>query len=180
MPKKPATTREEIIEGAFQLIRKEGFSSFTVRRLAEELGCSTQPIMYQFPGLKELTDLAYERADLFHTEYITTNNDFMEIGLRYIKFASEETNLFRFLFQSGRFDGLDLIGMIRDNVDDSVISAAAKDMEMSKTEALDCFEVLFATVHGYASLIANNALEYDEASLRKTLDLVAEGLMGNK
>ena len=65
-------------------------------------------------------------------------------------------------------------------VDDSVISAAAKDMEMSKTEALDCFEVLFAIVHGYASLIANNALEYDEASLRKTLDLVAEGLMGNK
>ncbi len=178
MPKKPATTREEIIEGAFQLIRKEGLSSFTVRRLAEELGCSTQPIMYQFPSLKELTDLAYERADLFHTEYITTSNDFMEIGLRYIEFASEETKLFHFLFQSGRFDGLNLFSMIQDNVDDSIILAAAKDMKMSKKEALDCFEVLFAIVHGYASLIANNALEYDEASLRRMLDLAAEGLMG--
>ena len=100
MPKKPTTTREEMIEGAFQLVRREGFSVLTVRRLAQELGCSTQPIMYQFPELEMLKDAVYERTDKFHTEYILEDEDFLEIGLRYIRFASEESNLFRFLFQS--------------------------------------------------------------------------------
>ncbi|MBR0461127.1 MAG: TetR/AcrR family transcriptional regulator [Erysipelotrichaceae bacterium] len=177
MPKKPTTNIEDMIEGAFRLIRREGLSSFTARNLADELGCSTQPIMYQFPNLKELKDLAYERADSFHTEYITADDDFLEIGLRYIRFASEEANLFRFLFQSGRFDGASIKELTHDSVAYPIVNAAAKDLEMSEKEALDCFEVLFAMVHGYASLIANNALEYDEESLRKALYMTAEGLM---
>ena len=103
MPKKPTTTREEMIEGAFQLIRREGFSALTVRRLAEELGCSTQPIMYQFPDLEVLKDAVYERADRFHSEYILEDDDFLEIGLRYIRFASEcgydFTTLFGFFLE---------------------------------------------------------------------------------
>ena len=178
MPRKPTTTKEEMIEAAFQLIRREGSSALTVRRLADELGCSTQPIMYQFPNLKELTDLTYERADMFHTGYILSDDDFMEIGLRYIRFADEEPQLFRFLFQSGRFDGFNLIDLIRDNVDDSIIAAAARDMEMDQAKAVECFEILFAMVHGYASLVANNAIEYNEGSMRKILDTAAGGLMG--
>jgi hypothetical protein len=33
-------------------------------------------------------------------------------------------------------------------------------------------------VHGYASLVANNAIEYNEGSMRKILDTAAGGLMG--
>ncbi len=177
MPRKPTTTKDEMIEAAFQLIRREGSSALTVRRLADELGCSTQPIMYQFPNLKELRDLAYERADRFHTEYITKEDDLLEIGMRYIRFASEEKELFRFLFQSGHFDGDSITGLTRGSVTDAIIKAAAKDLEMSEEEVPDRFEVLFAMVHGYASLIANNALEYDEESLREKLIMTAEGLM---
>lgn len=177
MPKKPSTTREEMIEAAFQLIRKEGMSALTARRLAEELGCSTQPVMYQFPNLGELKDLAYERADSYHTEYITQDEDFLEIGLRYIRFAAEEAHLFRFLFQSGRFDGLNLSVLASQSVAGPILSAASRELEMNEQDALAAFEILFAMVHGYASLIANNALEYDEQSLRKNLTAAAEGLM---
>ena len=177
MPKKPTTTREEMIEGAFQLIRREGFSALTVRRLAEELGCSTQPIMYQFPDLEVLKDAVYEKADRFHSEYILEDDDFLEIGLRYIRFASEEGNLFRFLFQSGRFDGSSIRQLTHETVDGSIIEAASRELEMDKKDTLDAFEVLFAMVHGYASLIANNALEYDPDSLRTVLDKVGESLM---
>ena len=177
MPKKPTTTREEMIEGAFQLIRREGFSALTVRRLAEELGCSTQPIMYQFPDLEVLKDAVYEKADRFHLEYILEDDDFLEIGLRYIRFASEEGNLFCFLFQSGRFDGSSIRQLTHETVDGSIVEAASRELEMDKKDALDAFEVLFAMVHGYASLIANNALEYDRDSLRTVLDKVGESLM---
>ena len=72
MPKKPTTTREAMIDGAFQLIREKGHESLTARNLAALLGCSTQPIMYQFPNLDMLRDLAYQKADAFHSEYILT------------------------------------------------------------------------------------------------------------
>ena len=179
MSRKPATTREDMIEGAFQLIRKEGMTALTARRLAEELNCSTQPIMYQFPNLNDLRELVYEKADRFHTEYILKDEDFLEIGLRYIRFASEEGNLFRFLFQSGRFDGFNISQLTREGADDGVIAAAARDLEMPQKDALDFFEILFPMVHGYGSLVANNALEYDEEALRRNLTAAAEGLVSS-
>ncbi|MBQ4252888.1 MAG: WHG domain-containing protein [Erysipelotrichaceae bacterium] len=179
MGRKPETTREAMIEGAFQLIRREGYVALTARRLAEELGCSTQPIMYQFPNLDDLKDLVYLRADRYHSEYITAEDDFLAIGLRYVRFASEESHLFRFLFQSNRFDGTNIRQLTHEAVDASVVKAAARELEMPEATALEAFEVLFAMVHGYASLVANNAMAYDEDALRKNLTLAAEGLMKN-
>ena len=45
--------------------------------------------MYQFPNLDMLRDLAYQKADAFHSEYILTAGDLLEIGMRYIRFAEE-------------------------------------------------------------------------------------------
>ena len=73
MPKKPTTTKEAIIEGAFQLIREKGHEALTVRNLAAFLGCSTQPVMYQFPNMDRRRELVYQRADAFHSEYILIN-----------------------------------------------------------------------------------------------------------
>jgi AcrR family transcriptional regulator len=179
MSKKPVTTREEMIEKAFQLVRREGFLALTARKLAEELGCSTQPVMYQFPDLNTLKDEVYLRADKYHSEYLNRDDDFLEIGLRYIQFANEEPHLFRFLFQSGRFDGSSIRQLTHEAVDGSIVEAASRELEMNREETLDAFEVLFAMVHGYASLIANNAMEYDPEALRTALTRVAEGLVGN-
>ena len=112
MPKKPTTTREAMIDGAFQLIREKGHESLTARNLAALLGCSTQPIMYQFPNLDMLRDLAYQKADAFHSEYILTAGDLLEIGMRYIRFCRRRTSVVSISFsirpvfgiQSGRFD----------------------------------------------------------------------------
>ena len=93
MPKKPTTTREDMTEGAFQLIRKSGQEAFSARNLAAFLGCSTQPIMYQFPNLEELRDLAYRRADGFHTEYIMSGGSLLDIGMNYIRFGSVRKRL---------------------------------------------------------------------------------------
>ncbi|MBQ3383727.1 MAG: TetR/AcrR family transcriptional regulator [Lachnospiraceae bacterium] len=177
MPKKPTTTREEMIDGAFELVRTEGHQALTVRSLAAKLGCSTQPIMYQFPNIDELKDLVYEKADLFHTQYLTQTEDFLEIGLRYVRFAHEERNLFRFLFQSGRFDGKNMRELIRDENVQQLIASAASELEMNREQAADAFEALFAMVHGYGALVADNALEYDQEAIRRALIKVAQGMM---
>lgn len=176
MPKKPTTTKDAMIEGAFRLIREQGQESLTARNLASFLGCSTQPIMYQFPNMDALKDLAYQRADAFHTEYILAGKDLLEIGLRYIRFAKEEPLLFKFLFQSGRFTGLSLEDLIRAPEAAGVISAVCAEENLTPEDAVSFFEPLAALVHGYASLIANNAMEYDPDAIRKALITIAEGL----
>ena len=51
LPRKPTMTREAVIEGAFRLVSRQGHEALTARNLASFLGCSTQPIMYQFPNM---------------------------------------------------------------------------------------------------------------------------------
>ena len=176
MPRKPTTTKEAIIEGSFQLIREKGHESLTARNLAAFLGCSTQPIMYQFPNLETLRDLVYQKADAFHSEYILSGANLLEMGLRYIRFAREEPHLFRFLFQSGRFSGFSLTDLIRAPEAGGILSAVSAEEGLTAEEAVAFFEPLVAVVHGYASLIANNAMKYDPDTIQKALLAIAEGL----
>jgi AcrR family transcriptional regulator len=176
MPKKPTTTKEDMIEGAFRLIREKGHEALTVRNLASFLGCSTQPIMYQFPDTDVLKDLTYRKADSFHSEYILAGTDLLDIGVRYIRFAREEPQLFRFLFQSGRFSGLSLEDLIMAPETAEVLAAVSSEEELSAEEAAAFFEPLVAVVHGYASLIANNAMKYDPDAIRNALMMIAEGI----
>ena len=178
MPKKPATTKEAMIEGAFRLVREQGHEALTVRNLASFLGCSTQPIMYQFPDTTVLKDLAYQKADAFHTACILADGDLLEIGLRYIRFAEEEPRLFQFLFQSDRFSGLTLEDLIRAPEAAGLLAAAGAEGNLTPEEAVSFFEPLAALVHGYASLIANNAMKYDPEAVRTALIRVAKGLEG--
>jgi AcrR family transcriptional regulator len=176
MPKKPATAKDAIIEGAVRLIREKGHEFLTARNLAAFLGCSTQPVMYQFPSLDTLRDMTYRKADAFHSEYILAGGDLLEIGLRYIRFAEEERQLFRFLFQSGRFSGSSLEELIRSPEAAGILAAVSREEGLSTEEAAAFFEPLAAIVHGYASLIAGNAMKYDPEAIRKALITVAEGL----
>ena len=73
MSRKPSVSREELIEAAFRLIRREGHEALSARSLAAEIGCSTQPVMYRFPNLAELRELAYQRADRFHTDFVLSS-----------------------------------------------------------------------------------------------------------
>ena len=179
MPKKPTTTKEAMIEGAFRLVREQGHEALTARNLASFLGCSTQPIMYQFPNMELLRDLTYQKADEFHSEYILNARDFLEVGLRYVQFAEEEPQLFKFLFQSGRFSGLSLEDLIRAPETAGVLTAVSAEEELSPEDAVAFFEPLAAVVHGYASLIANNAMKYDPDAVRGALIAIAEGLERN-
>ena len=177
MPRSATTTREAMIEAAFELVRREGYDALTARALAAELGCSTQPIMYRFPDLSELREEVYRRADEFHTRYILEGGDLLGIGLRYVRFAAEEPRLFRFLFQSGHFDGESLQGLIHAPEAAPLLQAmgplGADDPEAAARD----FECLYVAVHGYASLIANNAMDFDELAIEKVLLKIGKAMI---
>jgi len=180
MPRRASTTKEDMVEAAFELVRRDGLEALTARSLAAQLGCSTQPIMYRFPDLSVLRELVYQRADAFHSEYLFRASDLLDMGLRYVRFASEERPLFRLLFQSGHFDGASITEIIAAPEAAAVLQAAAGEFGLSGDAIASVFEALYVAVHGYASLVANNAMTYDPVAVERTLMAIAQGLQGSE
>ena len=48
MPPAKKFQREDIIRTAYELVKSEGMGEMNARRIAKELGCSTQPIYHNF------------------------------------------------------------------------------------------------------------------------------------
>ena len=183
MPPKARITKEMVIEAGFGIVRSEGDESLNVRRIAAELKCSTQPVMYHYKTVDELKSDIYAAADEFHTEYIMksaedADNTLLSIGLNYIRFAEEEKNLFRFLFQSDKFQNIGLTEMLEDEGNDFLIPPLAKQTGLTYGQAKTVFETLFICVHGYASLLANNSMEYNEKHCAETLTNVFMSTVG--
>ena len=97
------------------------------------------------------------------------------IGLNYIRFAIKEPHLFRFLFQSGWAAENSLLEMIDSPELVPVLNAmqAAMGLDLPKTKEVFLTIALFA--HGYASIIANNGLAYDEALIASHLERAYRG-----
>ena len=127
-----------------------------------------------------LRDLVYQKADAFHSEYILTAGDLLEIGMRYIRFAEEEPQLFRFLFQSGRFSGFSLEDLIKAPEAADLLTVVSAEEGLATEGAALFFEPLAALVHGYASLIANNGMKYDPDAIRRSLTMIEEGIRKGK
>ena len=180
MPPKPKITRDMVIDAAFEVARKTGVENINARTVSKKLNCSTQPVMYHFATIEELRKAAYTKTDNYHTEYLMnipeTQEDIMlGIGLNYIRFAVEEPYLFRFLFQSGFVVENSLLEMINSEELIPVISAMQEEMDMNIEQTKEVFITLAMFVHGYASIIANNSLEYDEKHITTYLERVYTG-----
>ncbi len=182
MPASPRITRERILEEAFALVREEGHDALRVRRLAARLSCSTQPVLYQFQTVEELRRAVYRRADEFHTAYIMAltgayPDPMLEIGMRYIRFAHEEPALFRFLFQSGSFGGRSLEELIAEPAPGELIAMLSREAGLDPARAEELFRGVFTAVHGWASLLANNAMAFDPESAARTLVALGAGML---
>ena len=175
MPK-AKVTRDMVIEAAFAIARTAGAEQVNARTVSQELGCSTQPVMYHFATIEALKRAVYAKADRYHSDYLMKTEDVpLGIGLNYIRFAIEEPHLFRFLFQSGFAVEGSLPEML-DSAELTPIRAAMQGaLGMSAAQTKQIFLTAALFTHGYASIIANNGLEYNEASAAKHLEQVWRG-----
>ena len=184
MPPKAKVTREMILDAAFDLVRSEGQGALNVRALARRLGCSTQPILYNFATMEALTAAVYERADEYHTSCILPRGEagpdaLLRLGLNYVRFGHEERHLFRFLFESNRFGGMDMGSLTQGPGIGEMIHILADGLNCGADEAEKVFLTFFAVAHGLGSLLANNTMAYDEAKCQKMLETVFYGAMAS-
>jgi len=172
----PTVTHKTILDASIALIREQGYERLNARALAKRIGCSTQPILYCFKSMDDLRRAVYEAVDQLHTAFLLEGLDnpdpLLGLGLKYVQFAYEEPFLFRFLFQSNELGQHDMVGLIDNPALIPLLTQVAEEGNLDETAARRTFLTIFATAHGFASLLANNALEYDE-------ELVASSLLGS-
>ena len=179
MPPRTKVTRDMIVSAAVEVARQSGIESVNARTVAGQLHCSTQPVMYHFSTIESLKKAAYKRLDQLHSEYMMNTppgqDPILGTGLNYIRFAVEEPQLFRFLFQSGYAEENNLLEMV-DSEELVPVLAAMREgagLSMEKTRQVFITVALFA--HGYASIIANNHLEFDEKLIAEHLERTWNG-----
>ncbi len=101
MPKKAIFTKEQIVNKAFELLEKKGLEYITARNLAKALKSSPAPIYGFFNSMDELKKELIDRAKDLFLDYVTreeTDLPFLNIGVGIVKFARDESQLFRSIF----------------------------------------------------------------------------------
>ncbi len=100
MPPKPKFSSESVIEAAFSIVRREGWTALSARSIAKELGASTGPIYAYLSSMTDIEEAVVERALDLYARYLTavqTGDAWIDSGIGYVRFALEEQQLFRCL-----------------------------------------------------------------------------------
>ncbi|MBQ7463384.1 MAG: TetR/AcrR family transcriptional regulator [Lachnospiraceae bacterium] len=104
MGRKTKITKEMILEAAYELLDESGIGAVGIKSIASKLGCSTQPVSWQFGSMTELRKELYEYAAM--KLYGTLGEEmrdkealeaFFVSGKHYLSGACDHPNVFRFV-----------------------------------------------------------------------------------
>lgn len=182
MPAIAKVTKEMIIDAAFEIAKELGAESINARTVSKKLGCSTQPVLYHFKTIEDVRIAVHKKASEFHLNYVSNlsgkyERPMLEVGMRHIQFAIKEKNLFRFLFHSNYYTGVFLSDWLTEENWGSLFSILKIQAKVDDRQAYSIFSQIFLVTHGIASLLANNAMVYDEAYCISTLSTAYFGTL---
>ena len=180
MPPKFKFTREEIINAALEVTRKNGMEGLTARGLAAELGSSSKPIFGLFQNMEEVQIEVIAAANNLYQSYISRGMTegkyppYKASGIAYIQFAKEEKELFKLLFMRDRTGE-----KIEENREEirPILNIIMKNLGISEDEACMFHLELWLYVHGIATMIATNYLHWNIEFISKILTDAYQGLM---
>ena len=105
------------------------------------------------------------------------DNPLLTLGLNYVRFGHEEKNLFRFLYQTDKFVGMDIDTLMGNPGLLEILKVVAGEANCDIEEARKMFLTFFSVAHGLASLLANNSMKYDEEQITEMLKKVFFGML---
>lgn len=90
-------SRADIIDAAFEIVRKGGWEQLSARFIAKKLKSSTMPIYSHFKTMEMIEDEVVKKAVALQAEYSSmqiTDISSLNNGIGYVLFAWEEPHLF--------------------------------------------------------------------------------------
>ena len=169
MPKLTTITQEAIIDTAFEMVRKEGFSVLSARSIAKQIGCSTQPIYCCYKNMGDLKAELCKRAlpylQNIMLSYSKTGDVLLDLGLGYVWMAYTEPALFKAFYM----DNIMNVKLTDIFPESQQVVEIMKDSEeyhhLSEEEVKSGIARAWMLAHGIASLVAVGMLVYDEEKI---------------
>lgn len=170
MNKEKSIAKEQIVDAAFEIIRKEGSLVLSTRKIAQQLGCSTQIIYKWYGTVDELRqDVIVKITDYLHTiiySFQKTGNPFLDVEIGYVHAAYIEPILFQFIYIENALS-VKLTDVIKDKRLLCVIRNDFRLPSQRKNRKTVLDNWLYA--HGLAVLVASGVMPYDEEKIRHML-----------
>ena len=178
MPPLQKTGKEEIVNAAFDIVRREGKDSLNARALAGRLGISTQPIFSNFRNMEELKAEVVKKASVLYFAMLEDEEGkghyppLKARGMGYIRFAIEERHLFRLLFMDKRNDA----AVFPTDDASREIQLISESLALEEDRAERMHALLWFFVHGIASLIVTESLKLSEEEISNAITDIYLGL----
>lgn len=182
MPTIIRITKEMILNAAFDITRNEGIEKLSNREIAKKMNCSIRPIYYQFKNSEELYKALYNKINSYFYDFIMKNivddiPHYKQIGINYIRFAQEETNLFKVLFMSPARNLPNTFVATDKNGFAGVIDAIKLSTHLSEKDIKSFHTKMWIFVHGIATLTVSKSVKFTEEQIRDLLSQEFQALM---
>lgn len=183
MPPKAKFTKEEIIEKAVQITRRDGIEAITARELGKELSSSARPIFTVFQNMDEVRFEVINYAKAIYKQYLKKGLEqeiaFRGVGIAYITYAMKEPKLFQLLFmreQDGSKDIHNILTIIDENYEE-ILKSVQEPYKLTLSDAKKLYQHLWIYTHGIATLCANNVCRFTGEEIGQMLTEVFISLL---
>ena len=186
MPSSPKVQKETILKTAYDLLLREGYVSINIKTVANELGCSTQPISRQFGNMegfrKELLVYCTEQLKpFFSMEGEQVSEIVSGIAKGYITLAFDYPNLYKYLYMMEHEEQrmCTLADTLRSENYGKVIKMLMEEHQMPEAYAKEYMNNLNYYVHGIASYVAVGFVDATKPEIMDRVQRVNDALLKN-
>lgn len=176
MPRNALLTKEAVTAAGLAIVRREGQNALTARALSRELGCSLSPIFTVFKDMDEIQVSVKKAAEDYFADFMKDVNEFepafKEFGLRLVRFAKQDGNLFDMLFLS-RGGRSDIAGQIAQRS----LMDIQQNYDLTDSQASMIFKQMWPVATGIASLCVHRPMAFSEEETGQILSNHFSGMM---
>lgn len=180
MPPREKVSKVTVTDKAFAMTREYGFKEVTARKLAQELGCSTQPIFRAYENMDELrSEIFYMSTEFFNEKILAkksrTKPLYLTVALTYIELARSERNLFELIASIDDFGSQTIEEFLDKEEWKAIVDNLPDTQKLSDDKKKELFMMLWMFVHGLASLIVSGRVSFSEKKIKELLEKAYEG-----
>lgn len=186
MPPKAKFSREEIVEAALAIVRKDGADALTARALGEKLRSSARPIFTVFRSMEEVQQAVLNAAKVLYREYVqrglAETPAFKGAGTQYILFAVNEPRLFQLLFMTehSQVPGLGTVLPLIDDNYEQILRSVREGYGVGQDFAEKLYRHLWIYSHGIATLCATGMCRFTGEEISGMMTEVFVSLLRNR
>lgn len=177
MARKTQISKEVILDTALKMLIRDGYSAINIKTLSNEIGCSTQPLVWHFENMEGLRNALAEYALNYANNKMMPSADdatqaFMQVGIAYVQIAILEPNLFRFLYMNGdsKFS-LPSFGALKDyDNHNELIQRLSSVYHISEEKIGRYLQNTIIYTHGIATLVAAGIIKTSKEEVVRMLD----------